>query len=369
MPSRRALRTAAALAVGAAAWELQRRADARRVADDPETAELSRPLHGHPVEVTAPDGTRLHAEVFGPDGRPTIVLAHGWVCELDYWHYQVRDLAGEFRVVAWDQRGHGRSSDPGRGAYTPEALGDDLQAVLDACVPAGERCVLVGHSMGGMTIVSWAGRHPDEVRRRVAAAVLVSTGMGDLSTELLVLRPPQWANRAWEAIMPRLVGSTLPTAKTPTPISHRLIRHVAYSPYASEGRVAFGERMILRCPAPVRGGFGRMFHTLDLHEHVPRLDVPTAVIVGELDRLTPPSLARRIAESLPQLVGLVELPRVGHMAPHEAPEVVSQWARDLARRHLANPRPSGNGQAGDAAFILPVAPDTSPAAEARADRP
>ena len=142
-------RRAAGLAVLAGlgtAWELQRRADARAIAADPETAELSNPLRGRPVEVVSADGTRLHAEVFGPEGAPSIVLAHGWTCCIDVWHYQLRDLRDEFRLVAYDQRGHGRSQAPKGGEYSPEALSDDLHAVIESCVPKGQRCVEIGRA-------------------------------------------------------------------------------------------------------------------------------------------------------------------------------------------------------------------------------
>src|SRR5258708_16805987 len=117
-PRRRLLRAALAAGLGVTALELQHRADLRAIAADPENAELTRELHGRALEVMSTDGIRLHAEVFGPDGAPTIVLAHGWLCALDFWHYQLRDLAGEFRVVAYDQRGHGRSEAPRDGHFT-----------------------------------------------------------------------------------------------------------------------------------------------------------------------------------------------------------------------------------------------------------
>jgi pimeloyl-ACP methyl ester carboxylesterase len=236
---RRAVGLATLAGLGAAAWEVQRRIDARRLANDPEGPELARTLVGRTVDAVSADGTRLHAEVFGPEDAPTVVLAHGWTCSNQFWHYQIRDLSKDFRVVAYDQRGHGRSAAPQGGQYSPDALSDDLQAVLEACVPAGERCVVAGHSMGGMTIVSWAGRHAEEVQGRLAGAVLVSTGMGDLLAQLLVLRP-RWAGRLHAALSPRVVALPARLPKNPTPISHRVFRYVAYGSRAGQARVAFG---------------------------------------------------------------------------------------------------------------------------------
>lgn len=336
-PSRTLLRGAVAAGLlagaGAIAWDRQRRADARAVAEDPANAELQRELRGRSVSVVSADGTRLHAEVFGPDDAPTVVLVHGWTCTIDFWHYQIRDLSDEFRVVAYDQRGHGRSQAPAAGGCTAQALADDLHAVIEACVPPGERCVVAGHSMGGMTIVSWAGTRPGQVQSHLAAAALVSTGMGDLTRQALILNPP-WAARLRDVLAPRVAGLTLPLPQRSTPLSHRAVRYVALSRSASPATVAFAERMISATPAPTRGGFGRLFHELDLYDSLAELDVPTMVIVGEKDRLTPPWHARRMAELLPQLVEVVEIPEIGHMAPLEAPAQVTQCLRELARQRL-----------------------------------
>src|SRR5580765_3463352 len=134
---------------------------------------LELPDGGRCEHIYSADGTRLHAEIFGPDDAPTIVLIHGITMQMRSWAYQVADLEGQFRVVVYDQRGHGRSGKPGPAGYTIAALGDDLQAVLDACLGPGEAAVLAGHSMGGIAIMSWAIRHPSEVSARAAACALL----------------------------------------------------------------------------------------------------------------------------------------------------------------------------------------------------
>jgi pimeloyl-ACP methyl ester carboxylesterase len=284
--------------------------------------------------VTSADGTRLHVEVFGRDDAPSIVLVHGWTNSIALWHWQIRDLQDEFRIVAYDQRGHGRSESPRQHAYSDTGLAEDLHAVLAATVPEESRCVVAGHSMGGMTIVAWAGRYAGEVHARVAAAALISTGMGDLLAHLAVLRPRRGA-AVYNAIAPRLVGVRAPLPRSSTPLTHRALRHIALSPKASPAAVAFTERMVLASPTASRAGFGRFFQSLDLSTAVPRLDVPTLVMVGEVDRLTPPWHARKLAAELPQLEALEEFPEVGHQLPLEAHAAVSERLRALARRHLS----------------------------------
>ena len=110
------------------------------------------------VAVRGADGTRLHTQVFGPpDGYP-IVLAHGFTCAIRLWGYQIADLAADYRVIAFDHRGHGSSGVPRRGGYSLSHLASDLDAVLEATLGPGERAVLAGHSMGGIAITAWSDR-------------------------------------------------------------------------------------------------------------------------------------------------------------------------------------------------------------------
>jgi pimeloyl-ACP methyl ester carboxylesterase len=139
--------------------------------------------------VTADDGLALHVEIDAPDtsslsrrhlaGRtPTVVLVHGFALTMQCWVLQRRALIHSgFRVVTYDQRGHGRSGQPSLASCTVAQLGRDLAAVMDAACPSGP-VVLVGHSMGGMSGMSYAGQHPDVVRERVLAVALVSTSPG-----------------------------------------------------------------------------------------------------------------------------------------------------------------------------------------------
>lgn len=324
-----------ALSGGTAAWLAQQRADRRRILADPEHATLNAPLEGRPLPVTTPDGVRLHAEAFGPEDAPTIVLIHGWTCELRFWTYQIQDLSKDFRVVAYDLRGHGESEGPDGADYSIETLADDLEAILQACVPQGQRPVLAGHSLGAMTLVAWAGRHPDEVRDRLAAAVLVNTGLGDLISESLVLRTPARLDGVKQVAGRILLSAKAPFPKGSTPLSHRAVQYVALSPAASPARVAFCEEIVLGCRRDVRAATGGTLSRLDLGDAVASLDVPAIVVAGERDKLTPAAHARRFAEALPQLVELTEIPEVGHMAPVEAPDAVGAAIRRLAREHLA----------------------------------
>jgi len=322
--------------LGAAGWELQRRSDLRAVDADPAWQELSRPIAGRSRAVRSRDGTRLHVEVFGDDTAPPLVLVHGWTFAIAAWHYQIRDLSSRFRVIAYDQRGHGRSAVPeDAAAYTEQALAADLDAVLDACLRPDERFVIAGHSMGGMTIVAWAAAQPDRAQH-VAAAALVNTGMHDMVSQLLVLGPSAGARAHHLLVAPlQRAGARLPARLTP--LSYRAVRRVVASPSASPGRVAFLHQLIVECPAPVRSGFGQLLAGLDLSQAVRHLNAPTLVIAGELDRLLPPWHSEQLAANLPNLVELAVLDGVGHVAPIEAEQAVSDRLAALAATTLAAP--------------------------------
>jgi pimeloyl-ACP methyl ester carboxylesterase len=145
-----------------------------RLRPDPHAAESFGGLRGHPLTVLADDGVPLHVEIdgAGKDGarprsaappRLTVVFCHGYALNQDCWHYQRRDLRRDdrLRLVFWDQRSHGQSGRSELAHATIDQTGEDLYAVLRATVRPDEPVVLVGHSMGGMTIMALAERHPE----------------------------------------------------------------------------------------------------------------------------------------------------------------------------------------------------------------
>ena len=301
----------------------------RRIARDPEKEALEEMPRGRTQSVPSADGTALHVEIFGPEDGDTVVLVHGWTEALLYWTYVIRGLEDKgLRVVAYDLRGHGDSA-PARTDYAIPRFGEDLEAVLAACVPEGRRAVVAGHSLGAMSIASWAEGH--DVEARANAAALLNTGVGDLVAEHLILPLPGIA-QALNSVIARhgFLGSRAPLPRFSTPLSYAAIRYIAFGPDASPAQVAFFERMLITCPPHVRADIGIAMSDMDLHDALPRLTVPTIVIAGARDKLTPPSHARRIAEMLPNLRRLTVLDNTGHMTPLERPDVVIDALAELA---------------------------------------
>jgi pimeloyl-ACP methyl ester carboxylesterase len=341
--SGRGTRTAALAGAGvaagvAAAGVLVQRRHSRALARDPEYLRLIEPLGGTELSLVSADGTRLHAIVLEPEpgtvGTATVVLAHGWTEQLSLWGPVIRRLRRGLRIVAYDLRGHGSSGAAAGGDYRIERFGEDVEAVLAAAdAPAG-KLIVAGHSLGGMSIAAWAANH--DVPARIAGAALVNTGVDDLIGGALVLGEigkrlnPWWLSRA-------VLGSSAPLPPLSTPVVHAVIRHTAFGPTASTAQVAFYERMLMQTPAGVRGASGIALSDLHLGSALAELTVPTLVIAGDRDRLTPPEHSRRIVAALPSPARLLELERTGHMAPLERPAEVADAIAALVTTVVAAP--------------------------------
>lgn len=281
------------------------------------------------VSARSADGARLHIEVYGPEEAPAVVLSHGWTCSTLFWAAQIHDLARDHRVIVYDQRGHGRSPAVGPGGYTTDALADDLEAVLGATLAPGEKAVLAGHSMGGMTLMAASAR--PAFREHAAAALLCSTGSSRLVAEgrVVPMRPGRTRTRLTRMIL----GARAPLGPV-TPLSKRILRYGTMGPGTAPDRVDACARIVHACPRPVRVAWAHVLGELDLDAGVRELRVPTAVVTGTADRLTPSVLARRLADELPECVGVTELTGIGHMTPVEAPEAVTAVIRGLVENHL-----------------------------------
>jgi pimeloyl-ACP methyl ester carboxylesterase len=179
-----------------------------------------------------------------------------------------------------------------------------------------------------MSIAVWAEHH--DPRTRARAAALINTGLGDLlSSHLLLPQIARFLNHPWASRA--VLGSHAPVPPFSTPLQQAMIRYTAFGPSASMGDVAFYERMLIDTPPDARAAVGVALSSMDLWHAVASITVPTLVITGDSDRLTPPAAAHRIAEALPYPAGLLELPETGHMSPLERPREVSEALERLIR--------------------------------------
>ena len=311
-----------------------------RLRPDPEADEPLGQLRGRSLVVLADDGAALHVEINGPDDAPvTVIFCHGYALSQDVWHYQRRDLAGPARLVFWDQRGHGKSGGSSEERASIGQLGADLYAVLTATVPGDGPVVLVGHSMGGMTVMALARQHPELLRTKVTGVMLISTTADGVDPTVWVpalLRPVarhaatpvlRGVSRGWRAGLverARQAGGDLAFLST---------RHVAFGDHnVSPAVVDFLERVIRATPIGVVAQF---YLALLRHDERAALGVlgrvPVIVVTGEQDMLVPVRQGEELAAGIPG-AELVRVPGAGHAVILEQPGLINGLITQLLQR-------------------------------------
>ena len=293
-------------------------------------------LEGEVSLLEGPRDTRLRVETYGPVDGPQLVLAHGWVCTGRAWHEQVARLADDYRIVTYDQPGHGRSTGPDSGVYDLDLLGDAFARVVERCTRPGP-VLVAGHSLGGMTLLNAARRYPELVHDRLAGAVLLSTTSSARAERLTLevgIRAAARLDRGIRRLVPTLrdprVLSTADRVWSSTSdLSFLIARWTAVGPDADPAIVAFTQQMAMESGFDVVAGLVETVLGVDEDAGLDALeDVPVTLVVGTHDRLTPASLTRRMARR--SSAAVVELAGIGHMSLLEAGEETTQ----VLRRHL-----------------------------------
>jgi len=327
-------------------------ADARLREDDPLGG--SARAADRTALVQADDGVLLSVEEIGPRDAPlTVVFVHGYSLSMASWAFQRRTLAAELatanghrpdaRLVFYDQRGHGSS---GRGAAdrsTIRQLAQDLSAVLEARVPSGP-VVLVGHSMGGMTIMGLAAVRPELFGPKVVGVALLSTSSGNLAE--LTFGLPELLTRVRAAFFPVAAWTMRwrpALAERTRRLAGDLVSAVTRSlSFASSdvdpALTGYLDAMIGGTPVDVIAEF---YPALTGHDETGSLEplrrVPTLVLTGDADKMIPKAHSELIVERLPDSEYVV-VPDAGHMVLLEKPDEVSAALSGLLRRVAADVR-------------------------------
>jgi pimeloyl-ACP methyl ester carboxylesterase len=269
--------------------------------------------------IVADDGVPLYVEEVGRIDAPlTVVFVHGYGLQMGSWHFQRQALAGpDRRLIFFDQRCHGRSGRGDAVNSTVDQLGRDLAVLLsDLDGPV----VLVGHSLGGMTIMALADQEPELFGTTVRGVALLSTAAGRVS-ELKLTLPAALAALRGPLIPVVARGMTHRPAllergrRAVSDIAWVLTRRYSFGTKdVSPALVGYVEKMIAATPVDVIGEFLPVIMSHDKKTALPALrKVPVLVMVGEKDLLTPASHSRAIAAELPD-AQLEELPGAGHLA-------------------------------------------------------
>jgi len=328
----------AALASGAAIRLAGRRV---RRAHDPEldaVLDVATEVRHH--QVTSPDGASIHVvertgappapaddrdEDADPPQRPVLLL-HGVTLQWWVWAAQFNTLPANQRVLAWDMRGHGGST-VGADGVTMEAIADDLVAVLEHFDL--HDTVIVGHSMGGMALGAFCAEHTKVQEDRVAALMFLATSAATMALPALAGGAVGLVNlvtgSAAELLQPRLRASW-----RDTDLSALLVRSI-FGRHPTAKAIDDVRRMLAEMDPEVARDAGRAIATHDVRDDLAAVEVPTLVVVGDADRLTPPAHARLVEQAVPG-AQLRILPGIGHQVMQEDPEALARLIGELLPR-------------------------------------
>ena len=287
--------------------------------------------------VTTPDGVPLIVREVGPITAPlTVVFAHGFCQRMGAFHFQRAALAQRWgeqvRMVFYDQRGHGQSGSAPFETYTVEQLGKDLETILQVMVPRGP-VVVVGHSMGGMTVLSHARQFPENYGRRIVGAAIISSAAEGLSRSPLgeiLHNPALEAVRFAARYAPKMVHRTRGATRSAL---RPIIKTASFGDdNVSPSLAAFNEDMIHDTEVSTLVAF---LHALEVHDESAALPVlarvPTVIACGDRDLLTPVKHSEEMAAVLPDSL-LVIVPGAAHLVQMERPEIINDALVRLVER-------------------------------------
>lgn len=274
--------------------------------------------------VRATDGVSLAVRRHGdPDAEVSVVFVHGWTLGAELFDGVIASLVevtrGTVNLVSYDVRGHGRTEAGLPGSATLEQLADDLRSVIDECAPRGS-VIIVGHSMGGMTLLAFAERHRDLLDTRVSGAAFVCTSPGRMWE-------PTKRLPGFYTIAPRVLRLGNPKMIRASRLTRFALRHSLFGGVA-QTRDLNSTIDQMRSVDPIayaEYGLSMMHH--DRAHILPAFDqIRTVVFAGTRDHLTPLRHGRRIAMGIDGALLVVEA-GAGHMVPIERADSV---VRELA---------------------------------------
>lgn len=261
--------------------------------------DLSKPQRSNGGMIKGMSGSNLYVEQLGPVDAPVIVLTHGWAMDSTIWFYAKRDLSQTFRVIAWDLPGMGKSEPASASAIALEEFAQDLRTVIELAGP--RKVVLVGHSIGGMTIQTLARDHAAFYNAKVAGTVLVNTSYTNPLKTMILPRLAQAIR--WPLLEPLMrLGIFL----------QPLLWLAAWQSYLSgtahmSNRIGFGKFVThsqlnhttllstRNPPGNIHRGNLAMFRW-DATHAMAKVTAPLLVLSGQLDIVTKPDAGLKIAK-------------------------------------------------------------------------
>ncbi|CAN7524527.1 alpha/beta hydrolase [Phenylobacterium sp. LjRoot219] len=291
----------------------------------------TRATHGAGQMIASPTGSSLYVESHGPAGAPPIIFTHGWGMDSTFWHYAKLDLGDRFRLVLWDLPGLGKSKAAGRQAISLDAFATDLATVIDHA--GGQSVVLVGHSIGGMTIQTLVRDYP-QLQRRIAGVVLLNTTYTNPLKTMIFSGPLQVLQRPVLEPAMKLITALQPLVwlsrwQSYLSGSSHLAQRFGFGKFVTRSQLEHTTLLSTRNPPGVvaRGDLA-MFHW-DATGVLNRLRAPALVIGGDRDVVTKLEASRAIVDES-DLATLRVVEGVNHMGPMERADLYNQMIGEFA---------------------------------------
>jgi pimeloyl-ACP methyl ester carboxylesterase len=302
-------------------------------------------MHGEGKMIAGASGSQLYVESQGPAGAPVILLTHGWGLDSTIWSYAKRDLAG-YRLILWDLPGLGRSKLAKGRTLTLDDFALDLGTVIEQ---AGDQpVVLVGHSIGGMTIQTFARDHPALFARRVAGVVLVNTTYTN-PLKTMILAPLVTALRRplIEPMMRRAIWlqplAWLSAWQSYLSGSAHLANRLGFGRYVTRSQLEHTTLLATRNPPAVQAKGNLAMFRWDVLATLPQITKPVLVLGGDVDIVTKLEASRVIAGAIPQ-ARLQVVDGVNHMGFLERSDIynraIAEFAADVHAQAEQSPRVS-----------------------------
>ena len=318
------------------------------------------------VTLETPDGARLHVERSGPPEAPVLIFVHGWGLDAGVWWDARRMLADRYQVVTYDLAGLGRSKPPRDGRYSLDRFADDLMALVSASCP--RKVILVGHSIGGMTVQTFCRRYPETLGRQVLGVVLENTTHTDpmrttvLGETLHALEPvvkPLMRLDVWLQPLAWLMNwqSYLSGA------THLAMRFGGFGTTPTRAQLEQVSRAVTRNSPAVQAKGNIAMMEWDATEALPEMRIPALLFIGGSDIVTVPAAGETIARRMPQ-ARPVHLEEAGHLGPLELAEdynrAIARFADEVFTRGARSADATSASPVEDDATIRAVRPPQEP---------
>ncbi len=267
--------------------------------------------------LSRPDGSEIQIEFYGSPDAPPLILTHGWGPNSTVWYYAKKQLANHFRVIVWDLPGLGKSTRPQNNDHSTEKYARDLEAILS--LVGNQPAILLGHSMGGMILLTFCRLFPEHLGKRVAGLILVDTTYTNptktaiLSQLLMPLQKP-----LIEPLL-HLTIALAPVAWLMSGLSYLngsmyLTTELSgFTGHETRGQLDFTTRLgVIGYPGVLARGMLAMLR-FDETQTLPKISIPVQVIVGKSDIATRLFASQRLSQAIPD-AELVVLHPAGHMS-------------------------------------------------------